>query len=216
MTVEESRRKLGSIGKPMLFTEVRLVDGDGHDAAAGEVGEMWFRGPHVSLGYWNNPEATAAALDADSWFHSGDLARRDEDGFFWVAGRQKDMIISGGVNVYPAEIEAELVRHPEVQDAAVVGVPDAKWGEVGVAFVVPLPGTSPSPEALTAHLSERLARYKVPREYRFLAALPRTAYGKVVKGELRDQIVAAPVAVGAAAGRPAADPPVAEPRAGGK
>jgi fatty-acyl-CoA synthase len=190
MTVEDSRRKVGSIGKPMMFTEVRLVDGDGREVATGEVGEMLFRGPHVSLGYWNDPEATAAALDADGWFHSGDLARRDEDGFFWVAGRQKDMIISGGVNVYPAEIEAELVRHPEVQDAAVVGVPDEKWGEVGVAFVVPLPGATPSPDTLTAHLGERLARYKVPREYRFLAALPRTAYGKVVKAELRDLLVA--------------------------
>jgi len=189
MTAEDSRRKLGSIGKPLMFTEVRLVDGDGREVATGEVGEMLFRGPHVSLGYWNDPEATAGALDAGGWFHSGDLARRDEDGFFWVAGRRKDMIISGGVNVYPAEIEAELVRHPEVQDAAVVGVPDDKWGEVGVAFVVPLPGATPSAEALTAHLGERLARMKVPREYRFVAALPRTAYGKVVKAELRDQLL---------------------------
>jgi len=189
MTAEDSRRKLGSIGKPLMFTEVRLVDGDGREVATGEVGEMLFRGPHVSLGYWNDPEATAGALDAGGWFHSGDLARRDEDGFFWVAGRQKDMIISGGVNVYPAEIEAELVRHPEVQDAAVVGMPDDKWGEVGVAFVVPLPGATPSAEALTAHLGERLARMKVPREYRFVAALPRTAYGKVVKAELRDQLL---------------------------
>jgi fatty-acyl-CoA synthase len=124
MTAEDSQRKVGSIGKPMMFTEVRLVDADGADVAVGEVGEMLFRGPHVCRGYWNRPEATAEALDGDGWFHSGDLARRDEDGFFWVAGRGKDMIISGGVNVYPAEIEAELVAHPEVEDAAVVGVPD--------------------------------------------------------------------------------------------
>ena len=190
MTVDDSRRKVGSIGKPMMFTEVRLVGADGRDVAVGEVGEMLFRGPHVSLGYWNDPQATAATIDADGWLHSGDLARRDEEGFFYVAGRQKDMIISGGVNVYPAEIEAELVRHPEVQDAAVVGVPDETWGEVGVAFVVALPGKSPTPESLAAHVGERLARYKVPREYRFLPALPRTAYGKVVKGALRDLLLA--------------------------
>ncbi|HEX6201830.1 MAG TPA: AMP-binding protein, partial [Thermoanaerobaculia bacterium] len=191
MSVDDSRRKVGSIGRPMPFTAVRLVDGEGREVADGEVGEMLFRGPHVCRGYWHQPEATAAALDADGWFHSGDLARRDEDGFFWVAGREKDMIISGGVNVYPAEIEAELVRHPEVEDAAVVGVPDERWGEVGVACVVPRPGAALNAEALAAHLGERLARYKVPRRFVFLAALPRTAYGKVVKGELRRQVEAA-------------------------
>jgi fatty-acyl-CoA synthase len=150
---------------------------------------MLFRGPHVCRGYWNAPEATAAALDADGWFHSGDLARRDEDGFFWIAGRQKDMIISGGVNVYPAEIEAALLLHPQVQDAAVVGVPDERWGEVGVGFVVPRPGVALTPEALAAHLGERLARFKVPRRWHFVDSLPRTAYGKVVKAELRRQVV---------------------------
>lgn len=189
MTPGDSRRKVGSIGRPMMFTEVRLVDGEGREVADGEVGEMLFRGPHVCRGYWNQPEATAAALDAEGWFHSGDLARRDDEGFFWVAGREKDMIISGGVNVYPAEIEAELVLHPRVEDAAVVGVPDERWGEVGVAFVVPRPGVAPTAEALAVHLGERLARYKVPREFRFLDALPRTAYGKVVKGELHRQVV---------------------------
>ncbi|HUO87519.1 MAG TPA: long-chain fatty acid--CoA ligase [Thermoanaerobaculia bacterium] len=189
MSAEDSLRKVGSIGRPMMFTEARLVDADGADVAVGEVGEMLFRGPHVCLGYWNRPEATAEALDADGWFHSGDLARRDDEGFFWVAGRGKDMIISGGVNVYPAEIEAELVAHPEVEDAAVVGVPDERWGEVGVAFVVPRPGGELTSERLEAHLGERLARFKVPRDYRFVEALPRTAYGKVVKAELRRQIV---------------------------
>ncbi len=190
MTVDDSYAKAGSIGKPMMCTEVRLVDGGGRDVAANEVGEMLFRGPHVSLGYWRNPEATAAALDADGWFHSGDQARRDEDGFFYVAGRAKDMIISGGVNVYPAEIEAELVRHPAVEDAAVVGVPDEKWGEVGVAFVVPLAGRELAAEELVEHLAGRLARFKIPRAFRFLEELPRTAYGKVVKGDLRELYLA--------------------------
>jgi fatty-acyl-CoA synthase len=194
MTVEQARAKRGSIGRPMPFTEVRLVDEEGRDvppAPSGTVGEMLFRGPHVCLGYWNDPEATAAALDEDGWFHSGDLARRDEDGFFYVAGRRKEMLISGGVNVFPAEIEAALLLHPAVEDAAVVGVPHDNWGEAGIAFVVPRSGeAAPDAEALGAFLGERLARYKLPKDYRFLDALPRTAYGKVVKGELREQYLA--------------------------
>ncbi len=190
MTVEDSYAKAGSIGKPMMCTEVRLVDAEGRDVPDDEVGEMLFRGPHVSLGYWNNPEATAAALDADGWFHSGDQARRDADGYFYIAGRQKDMIISGGVNVYPAEIEGALLLHPGVEDAAVVGVPDEKWGEAGIAFIVPLAGHELEAEVLKAHLAERIARFKIPRTYRFLAELPRTAYGKVVKGELKDLYLA--------------------------
>lgn len=189
MSVEDSYRKAGSIGRPMMFTEVRLVDAEGNDVPTGEVGEMLFRGPHVSKGYWHNPEATAAALDIDGWFHSGDLARCDEDGFFYIAGRQKDMIISGGVNIYPAEIEAVLLQHEDVEDAAVVAVPDPQWGEVGVAFVVPLAGKEISPEALTEHLATKLAKFKIPKIFRVIETLPRTAYGKVVKGELRDRFL---------------------------
>jgi fatty-acyl-CoA synthase len=191
MTVEDARAKKGSIGRPMPFTEVRLVDEEGAAVPDGTVGEMLFRGPHVCLGYWNAPEATAAALDDDGWFHSGDLARRDDDGFFYIAGRRKEMLISGGVNVFPAEIEAALLLHPAVEDAAVVGVPHETWGEAGIAFVVLRtgddgPSAPPDGEELTVFLGERLARYKLPKGYRFLDALPRTAYGKVVKGELRD------------------------------
>jgi fatty-acyl-CoA synthase len=187
MTADDSRRKLGSIGKPMMFTEVALRAEEGSPAAAGEIGEMFFRGPHVSRGYWNNPEATAAAFTEDGFFRSGDLARRDEEGFFYIAGRAKDMIISGGVNVYPAEIEAILLEHPGVRDAALVGVEDQKWGEVGIAFVVPLEQGSAEPEALLEYLGGRLARFKLPREIVHLEELPRTAYGKVVKGDLRRQ-----------------------------
>jgi fatty-acyl-CoA synthase len=190
MTVADSIAKLGSIGKPMMHTEVRLVDAEGRDVADGEVGEMWFRGPHVSLGYWNRPEATAECWVAGGWFRSGDLARRDEDGFFYIAGRVKEMFISGGVNVYPAEIEAVLLQHPGVRDAAVVGIEHPAWGEVGVAFVVPLaPGTA-EPDALLEFAAERLARFKLPKEIVQLEALPRTAYGKVVKGELRERFLA--------------------------
>jgi fatty-acyl-CoA synthase len=188
MTVADSQRKAGSVGKPMMFSETRIVDGDGRDLPDGEVGELWIRGPHVSKGYWNNPEATAAALDADGFFHTGDLARRDAEGFHTIAGRQKDMIISGGVNVYPAEIEGQLLLHPDVHDAAVVGIADETWGEVGVAFVVA--DAAADRDALSAFLGSRLARYKIPRDWVFVDALPRTASGKVVKGELRDRYVA--------------------------
>ncbi len=184
MTVEDSVRKKGSIGKPLMFTETRIVGEDGRDVPDDDVGELWLRGPHVSRGYWNNPDATAAALDADGFFHTGDLARRDREGFHYIAGRRKDMFISGGVNVYPAEVEGELLLHADVQDAAVIGVPDATWGEVGVAFVVARPGRTPSPDELARHLDGRLARYKIPKTFLFVDALPRTPYGKVVKADL--------------------------------
>ena len=189
MSAQDSYRKAGSIGRPLMFTEVRLVDEAGKEVAPGEIGEMLFRGPHVSKGYWHNEEATAAALDGDGWFHSGDQARRDEEGFFYIAGRQKDMIISGGVNVYPAEIEAELLQHEDVEDVAVVGVPDDTWGEMGVAFVVPLAGREVSAEALSDHLATRLARFKIPKVFQLVEELPRTAYGKVVKPELRQRFL---------------------------
>jgi len=175
MTEEESVTKAGSIGKPMMFTEVELRNMDG------DVGEMYIRGPHVSLGYWNNEAATAESYVEDGWFRTGDLARRDDEGFFYIAGRRKEMFITGGVNVYPAEIEAELVAHPAVSDAAVLAVPDVTWGEVGVAFVVSRAGQ----EDLEAHLLSRLAKYKLPRRFIFMDALPRTPYGKVEKEKLR-------------------------------
>jgi fatty-acyl-CoA synthase len=178
MTIEDARNKPGSIGRPMLFTEVRLVDDDGNDA---DIGEMWIRGPHVSSGYWNNPQATAESY-VDGWFHTGDIGRRDDDGYFFIAGRRKEMFISGGVNVYPAEVEAELLQHPNVSDAAVIAVADETWGEVGIAFVV-------APDVdLTTFLSTRLSRYKIPRRFIFVDALPRTPYGKVLKEELRKQL----------------------------
>ncbi|MCU0255833.1 MAG: AMP-binding protein [Vicinamibacterales bacterium] len=190
MSVEDSVRKAGSIGRPMMFTEARCAGEDGREVPAGEVGELWLRGPHVCGGYWNNPEATAAAIDTEGWFHTGDLAKRDDDGFFTIAGRKKDMIISGGVNVYPAEIEAVLAAHPGVAAAAGVGVPHDTWGEVGIAFVVRAPGTMAAAEELSAHLLATLAKYKLPREFVFVDALPRTPYGKVVKDELRKAYLA--------------------------
>lgn len=186
MTVHDSYRKPGSIGRPMMFTEVRVVDGNGADVARGEVGEMWIRGPHVSRGYWNNEEATRQSYLADGWFRTGDLVRFDEEGFFYIAGRSKEMFISGGVNVYPAEIEAELVAHPGVADAAVIAVSDETWGEVGIAFVV---GRNLSAEELNDYLLLRIAKFKVPKRFVFVDALPRTPYGKVVKEELRQKLL---------------------------
>ncbi len=187
MTVKESVRKAGSIGKPMMLTEARLVDDRGIDIPEGQVGELLLRGPHVSQGYWKNPDATAASLDKDGWFHTSDLARCDGEGFFYIAGRKKDMIISGGVNVYPAEIEGELLLHPGVKDVAVIGVPDPTWGEVSVAFLVVGEGGNVSGEELSRFLAGRLARYKIPKQFISIEMLPRTPYGKVLKSELRKQ-----------------------------
>jgi fatty-acyl-CoA synthase len=184
MSNEEAWQKAGSIGRPLMFTQAKVVDEGGQELGPDEVGELCFHGPHVSGGYWNNREATAAALDSEGWFHTGDMARRDEDGFFYIAGRAKDMFISGGVNVYPAEIENVLLQHAALSDAAVVGVPHDTWGEVGVAFVVPAEAQEVQPDDLGRFLGERLARYKIPKQIRVVDELPRTAYGKVVKGEL--------------------------------
>jgi len=184
MSDEEAWAKAGSIGRPLMFTEARVVDEGGQELPPGEVGELCFRGPHVSAGYWNNPSATANSHDKEGWFHTGDMAHYDEDGFFYIAGRAKDMFISGGVNVYPAEIENVLLQHPSLGDAAVVGVPHDTWGEVGVAFVVAAEGAEANPEELAAFVGERLARYKIPKDFRIVDELPRTPYGKVVKGEL--------------------------------
>ncbi|HEX7616713.1 MAG TPA: long-chain fatty acid--CoA ligase [Thermoanaerobaculia bacterium] len=199
MSIAESVRKAGSIGRPMMFTDAKLTDEDGREVPVGDVGELLLRGPHVCKGYYRNPEATAASLDAEGWFHTGDLAKKDADGFYTIAGRKKDMLISGGVNVYPAEIEGVLFQHPGVKDVAVVGVPDEKWGEVGVAFVVRREeereekissigeeGRSAAIQAeLASFVASRLAKYKVPREFLFVASLPRTPYGKVVKRDLQ-------------------------------
>ena len=187
MSDDEAWAKAGSIGRPLMFTEARVVDEGGQVLGPDEIGELCFRGPHVSTGYWNNPEATAQALDKDGWFHTGDMARRDRDGFFYIAGRAKDMFISGGVNVYPAEIENVLLQHPSLADAAVVGVPHATWGEVGVAFVVSAEGTEVTAADLDQFVGDRLARYKIPKEFRIVDALPRTPYGKVIKAELVDR-----------------------------
>ncbi len=198
MSDEDSRRKSGSIGKPMMFTEAKLLglqdnDPEGSQVATNdgdelEVGELCLRGPHVCRGYWNNPAATAKVLDRDGWFHTGDLARCDKDGFFYIAGRSKDMIISGGVNIYPAEIEKELLDHPAIAEVSVMGTTDEKWGEIPVAFVALKAGASTSDLELIEFLRPRINKIKLPRQVIFIEVLPRNAYGKVLKLELQDRL----------------------------
>jgi fatty-acyl-CoA synthase len=174
--------RIGSVGKPQLLVSARIVDGAGREVADGEVGDLQFAGPGVTPGYWRNDEATRAAFTADGWLISGDLARRDADGFFWIAGRRKEMFISGGENVYPAEVENVLSAHPAIVDAAVLAEADPKWGEVGRAFVQLVPdGGRPAPDELQAFCRARLAPYKVPRRFDFVAEFPRTSAGKIQK-----------------------------------
>ncbi|MFO1294544.1 MAG: AMP-binding protein [Rubrivivax sp.] len=181
---EDAERKAGSAGRPAAHCALRVVDAADRDVAPGERGEILIRGDNVMLGYWRQPEASAAAL-AGGWFHSGDIGHFDAEGYLWVDGRAKEMIICGGENVAPAEIENLLLECPEVAEAAVVGRPDAAWGEVVVAVVAPKPGRALSAPALLARLEGRIARYKHPREVLLLDELPKTALGKVRREELR-------------------------------
>lgn len=187
MTDEDSVPKTGSVGKPIFNTWMRLVDPEtGQDVPTGQPGELLIAGPHVCTGYWRRPEATAEAI-RDGWFHTGDMARMDEDGFFYIVGRFKDMIKSGGENIYAAEVEAVFREHAAVADAALIGEPDEKWGEVGLMIVVCKPGQTASAEELLAHCAGRLAKYKIPKRITFADTLPYSPYGKVVKAELRKQ-----------------------------
>lgn len=185
MGPEFAKRKAGSIGQPNYFVDARIVDDANQPLPASTVGELVLKGPSMCSGYFNNPQASAEAVDAQGWFHTGDLARCDKDGFYYIVDRKKDMFISGGENVYPVEIEKVLYQHPAVSLCAVVGQPDPKWGEVGEAFVVLKPNTTASAEELLEHCQARLARYKVPKSLVFLESLPTSAAGKILKRELK-------------------------------
>lgn len=194
MTDEDALRKMGSVGKPIFHSEMRLVDVKGNDVPVGETGELLIKGPHVCTGYWNNPIATAEVLRDDpstgsggAWFHTGDMARMDEEGCFYIVGRFKDMIISGGENVYAAEVEAVFREHACVADAALIGQPDEKWGEVGLMIVACKPNQSVDAEELLQFCSGRLAKYKIPKRVEFVESLPYSPYGKVMKAELKKQ-----------------------------
>jgi fatty-acyl-CoA synthase len=184
---QDSLRKVGSAGLAPMFTEVRVVDDRMDDVKTGEIGEVVIKGPNVMKGYWNRPDATAQAITHGGWFHSGDLGVLDEDGYLYLKDRMKDMIISGGENIYPAELESVLIDHPAVADVAVIGMPDEKWGEAVVAVVVKTEGVELSPQDVIDFANGRLARYKLPRQVVFTDLLPRNPAGKVLKRELREQ-----------------------------
>jgi long-chain acyl-CoA synthetase len=181
-----NRNRLRSCGVAGPGVELRIVDPDsGVDVATGEVGEIWVRGPQVMKGYWNNDAATAEAVDADGWFRSGDAGYLDADGYLYIHDRVKDMIVSGGENVYPAEVENALMSHDGIADVAVIGVPHEKWGETAKAVVVKAPGADPSEEEIMAYARERLAKFKCPTSVDFIDVLPRNPSGKVLKKDLR-------------------------------
>jgi len=183
---EDYQRKLGTVGKPVMFCDVRIVDEWRKDVPAGEVGELLVQGPNVLTKYWNLPEATAAST-RDGWFETGDLAKRDEEGFFYIVGRKKDMIISGGENIYPLEVEQVIYELPAVDEAAVVGIPNDKWGESPIAVIVPKAGFEIDEAAVRAHCRRRLAKYKVPASVIFASGLPKNATGKIDKKAIRLQ-----------------------------
>jgi long-chain acyl-CoA synthetase len=178
------RERLASAGTAQLVVEVMIANEDDRPLPPGETGEVLARGASVMRGYWCNPEATAATLRG-GWLHTGDIGSVDHDGFLTLRDRSKDLIISGGANIYPREVEEVLLRHPAIAEVSVVGRPDLKWGETVVAFVVKAPGAECDPAALDAHCLAHIARFKRPRDYRFVEALPKNNYGKVLKTELR-------------------------------
>jgi fatty-acyl-CoA synthase len=184
---DQSVRKAGSAGTAAFFTDVRLVRPDGSDAAVGEPGEILVQGPNVMAGYWRRPEDTEAALTPDGWLRTGDVGVADAEGYVSIRDRTRDLIVSGGENIYPAEVEGALYQHPAVAECAVIGVPDEHWGEVGRAVVVLREGARAEPEELLAFLDGRIARYKIPRSVVFTDTLPRTASGKLIKKELRSR-----------------------------
>ncbi|MGD2156975.1 MAG: long-chain fatty acid--CoA ligase [Anaerolineales bacterium] len=190
LPAEDAIRKAGSIGRPNFFVDVRVVDEDNNPLGPNQEGELVLKGPSASSGYWDNPEATAAAWDDEGWFHTGDIVRHDEEWYFYVVDRKKDMFISGGENVYPVEIENVLYKHPAVHMCAVIGVPHETWGEVGKAVIVLKPGATASEAELIDFMRDHLARYKVPKSVAFMDELPLSSMGKILKRDLREQFEA--------------------------
>ena len=184
--------RLASAGRVSFGWEVRIVDPGGRDLPFEAAGELLIRGECLFSGYWRDPVATAAAFAEGGWYRTGDIARLTPDGYLYILDRAKDMIISGGENIYPAEVEAVLARHPAVAEAAVVGVPDRTWGEAVHAVIIPRPGSSASPEEIISWCRDQLAHFKCPRTAEFADSLPRTTTGKVLKRELRAQLAAWP------------------------
>ena len=183
LPAKDAVRKAGSVGFPNFHVDAKIIDEQNQEVAAGETGELLMAGPMICGGYWNKPEATREAI-VDGWFHTGDLFRKDDAGYHFVVGRKKDMYISGGENVYPAEIEKYLQQHPAILEAAVIGIPDKKWGEAGKAFIVVKANQKITPQAIKLWLSEFCAKFQIPKYIIFLAELPKGDTGKILKKEL--------------------------------
>jgi len=188
LEADDALRKVGSAGKALMHTEIRIIDDSGNDVGANEVGELIIRGPNITPGYWNNPEATAKTF-MDDWLLTGDAARMDDEGFVYIVDRSKDMYISGGENVYPAEVENVLYQLPAIAEVAIIGVPSDRWGETGKAVVVLKPGMELTEDEVIGHCIKNLAKFKIPSSVAFIEALPRNATGKVLKRTLREQYV---------------------------
>ncbi len=182
---EDALRKIGSIGFPNFYVQARVVDDERRDVKPGDTGELLLQGPVCTPGYWRNEKATQETI-VDGWLHTGDLVRVDSDGYYYVAGRKKDMYISGGENVYPVEVERVLSEHPAVREVAVIGIPDEKWGEVGRAYVALASGPAATSDDLLVFCAEKLAKFKIPKEIRFLEDLPKGDSGKILKRRLRE------------------------------
>ncbi|MFL6560695.1 MAG: AMP-binding protein, partial [Bacillus sp. (in: firmicutes)] len=182
---EDARIKRGSVGKPMLFNSIKLVKPDDREAKNNEVGELLIKGKHTFSFYWNNEQATSETL-IEGWIHTGDLAKRDKEGFYYIVGRKKDMIITGGENVYPLEIEQWLAEHPDIDEVAVLGLPDKKWGEIVTAFIVLKDSSTVGEEVLRPYCEHKLGRYKIPKRFIFLEELPKTHVGKIDKKKLKE------------------------------
>ncbi len=180
---DDAIRKIGSIGKPNFYVEVKLVDNTGSEVGINQEGELWINGPMVSPGYWENTEATATSI-VDGWFKTGDILVRDEEGYLFVKDRIKNMFISGGENVYPAEVEKALIKHEAISEAAVIGVPDDKWGEVGKAFIVLRPNSSIDISKLEEECKAYLAKFKIPKHFEFVGDIPKTDSGKIDRKKL--------------------------------
>ena len=187
LPAEDAVRKAGSIGRPNFFVDVRVVDDEDKPLGPNQEGELLLKGPSGCSGYFNDPGASAAAVDDEGWFRTGDIVRYDKEWYFYVVDRKKDMFISGGENVYPVEIESVLYKHPAVHMCAVIGLPHEKWGQVGKACVVLKPGETATGEDLIAFMYEHLARFKVPRSVEIIDALPLSGMGKILKRELRER-----------------------------
>ena len=178
-------KRMRSAGKPLPGVELRVVDIAGNDVPVGEVGEIWTRSSNNMIGYWNLPDATKGTVADGGWIKTGDAGYLDEDGYMYIHDRVKDMIITGGENVYPAEVESAIYGHPDILEVAVIGVPDAKWGESVKAVCVPKPGAHIDAESVIGWARERIAGFKVPRSVDIIAALPRNASGKILRKDLR-------------------------------